>query len=69
MWSVDDDAAAALMDEFFSRVGPDARRGTPVAYAKAMREARLKVKSDPKWAAPFYWAPFVLIGPPPAAGR
>ena len=30
--------------------------------AEAMRRAQLAVKNDPRYAHPFYWAPFVLVG-------
>jgi CHAT domain-containing protein len=35
-----------------------------LSYAKALHDARVKVRSQPQWASPYYWAPFVLIGPP-----
>jgi CHAT domain-containing protein len=35
-----------------------------VAYAQALHDARMHVRSQPQWSSPYYWAPFVLIGPP-----
>ncbi len=35
-----------------------------IAYAAALHEAQLKVRSQSQWSSPYYWAPFVLIGPP-----
>ncbi|RMF62633.1 MAG: CHAT domain-containing protein [Calditrichaeota bacterium] len=31
-------------------------------YARALRDAKLAVRSKKQWADPFYWAPFVLVG-------
>ncbi|MBN9519092.1 CHAT domain-containing protein [bacterium] len=61
-WSVDDRATAELMGAFFAGVNPT---GTaPAAPADALRAARLTVRNRPGWEAPFYWAPFVYVGPP-----
>ena len=61
-WSVDDRATAELMGEFFKAVRPS--DPSPASHADAMKTARLKVRSRPGWEAPFYWAPFVFVGPP-----
>ncbi len=61
-WSVDDDATAALMEEFFKAL--TAERGDHARYARALYEARRNIRQQAKWATPFYWAPFVLLGPP-----
>ncbi len=61
-WSVDDRATAELMGAFFGAVR--APGGKPVAYPDALRAARLAVKGKPGWEAPFFWAPFVYLGPP-----
>jgi CHAT domain-containing protein len=61
-WSVDDRATAELMAAFFGAVRPAAGKGVP--HPEAMKRARLAVKSKPGWEAPFYWAPFVYLGPP-----
>ena len=37
---------------------------TLVYYAQALHDARVNVRSQPQWSSPYYWAPFVLIGPP-----
>jgi CHAT domain-containing protein/tetratricopeptide (TPR) repeat protein len=62
-WSVDDESTAVLMAAFFKGVTAEARGGGLVRFARALQEARLKVRNTPRWSAPFYWAPFVLIGP------
>jgi CHAT domain-containing protein/tetratricopeptide (TPR) repeat protein len=61
-WSVDDESTATLMEAFFAEVTAAARHGEVVAYAQALQKARRKVRETPKWSAPFFWAPFVLVG-------
>ncbi|MDT5293139.1 MAG: hypothetical protein QOJ76_19 [Acidobacteriota bacterium] len=58
LWSVADKSTADLMADFY-RNYLGASAGTPVA---AMRDARLKMLAGKKFSAPFYWAPFVLVG-------
>src|SRR5262249_39577488 len=60
-WRVDDRSAAALMGAFFERLAAASRDG-PVSFARALQHARQQVRSQPEWASPFHWAPFVLIG-------
>jgi CHAT domain-containing protein/tetratricopeptide (TPR) repeat protein len=61
-WSVDDEATAALMEAFFKEVTAAAGHGEAVDYATALNRARLAVRERAGWSAPFYWAPFVLLG-------
>jgi CHAT domain-containing protein len=57
LWSVADKPTAELMTDFYQRLlGP-----TP-SPSGAMREAQLGMISGKKYSAPFYWAPFVLVG-------
>ncbi|MGL4420878.1 MAG: CHAT domain-containing protein, partial [Gemmataceae bacterium] len=60
-WSVDDKATAELMGEFFQQRPP--RDGAPVPTAVALKAARMKIRNSPGWSSPFYWAPFVYLGP------
>ena len=62
-WSVDDRSTAVLMEAFFAVVTDAVKRNQPVDYAAALQKARKKVRQTPEWSAPYYWAPFVLIGP------
>jgi CHAT domain-containing protein len=58
LWSVADKSTAELMTDFYKRyLGP-----SPVPASSAMREAQLAMISGKKYSAPFYWAPFVLVG-------
>lgn len=62
-WSVDDESTGALMEAYFDELTAATRRGDRLAYAEALRKARLKVRNTAKWETPYHWAPFVLIGP------
>jgi len=62
LWSVADKSTAELMTDFYKRllgspVGPPA-----VSPSAAMRDAQLAMIAGKKYSAPFYWAPFVLVG-------
>jgi len=58
LWSVADKSTAELMTEFYKRL-----LASDTASASAsMREAQLAMISGKKYSAPFYWAPFVLVG-------
>ncbi|PYS99971.1 MAG: hypothetical protein DMF65_09075 [Acidobacteria bacterium] len=58
LWSVADKSTADLMADFYRNVlGKQA--ATPSA---AMRTARLDMIAGKRYSAPFYWAPFVLVG-------
>ncbi|HVS10717.1 MAG TPA: CHAT domain-containing tetratricopeptide repeat protein, partial [Planctomycetota bacterium] len=56
LWSVADEASADLMAELYEGLAD----GLP--KAEALRRARLAVRADPRFAHPYYWAPFVLLG-------
>src|SRR5688572_19350348 len=58
LWSVADKSTAELMTDFYKRflaAGSPSRSG-------ALRDAQLAMISGRKYSAPFYWAPFVLVG-------
>ena len=59
LWSVADKSTAELMTDFYKRL---LSQDKPAAPAGAMREAQLAMISGKKYSAPFYWAPFVLVG-------
>ncbi len=55
LWSVDDQATAELMAEFYRGL---LERGEHSALA--LRSAQLKMRASERWNAPYYWAGFVL---------
>jgi CHAT domain-containing protein len=57
LWSVRDEATAELMKRFYRNllIG----KSSPAA---ALREAQISMSREPRWAAPYYWAGFVLQG-------
>ena len=57
LWNVDDRATAELMKRFYEGLLNRAE-----APAAALREAQLAMVRDGRWAAPYYWAGFVLQG-------
>ena len=57
LWQVDDQATAALMTRFYGHM---LRQGA--RPAAALRAAQLELAADPRWAAPYFWAGFVLHG-------
>jgi CHAT domain-containing protein len=62
-WDVDDESTAELMGAFAAAIGQSLRSGEAPNYAIALAEARKYVRGQPKWSSPYYWAPFVLMGP------
>src|SRR5215831_2169577 len=58
LWSVADKSTADLMTDFYKRL----LGSTPQSPGAAMRDAQLAMINGKKYSAPFYWAPFVLVG-------
>ena len=58
LWSVADKSTADLMTDFYQRL-LSASAGTT---SGSLRGAQLAMISGKKYSAPFYWAPFVLVG-------
>ena len=59
LWAVDDEATAVLMQAFYRN------RAAGMGDAEALAAAQRAVREDaahPEWAAPYYWAAFVLVG-------
>lgn len=63
-WLVDDEAAASLVSIFASSVAKQQSAGQHVDYAAALHLAKRRIRNDAKWQSPYYWATFVLLGPP-----
>jgi CHAT domain-containing protein len=57
LWNVSDEATAELMKRFYRAMLVDGLR--PGA---ALRAAQVGLSREPRWAAPYYWAGFVLQG-------
>lgn len=56
LWSVADDSTKELMVAFYTELANGKSK------AAALQSAELKLLHDPKFARPFCWAPFVLMG-------
>ena len=56
LWSVSDDSTKDLMVAFYQNLAKGQTK------AAALRAAELQVMHDPKYAHPYYWAPFILMG-------
>jgi len=58
LWSVSDNSTALLMTDFYKRMFT----GQGMAPGAAMQAAQQSMIAGKKYSAPFYWAPFVLVG-------
>ena len=58
LWSVADKSTAELMTDFYRRL----LSTSDASSSSALREAQLAMITGKKYSAPFYWAPFVLVG-------
>jgi CHAT domain-containing protein len=56
LWSVNDEATRVTMMAFYKEIAAGQSK------AEAMRRAQLAVMRDPRFAHPYYWAPFVVLG-------
>ncbi|HEU5132733.1 MAG TPA: CHAT domain-containing protein, partial [Pyrinomonadaceae bacterium] len=59
LWSVADKSTADLMTDFYKRL---LTTGEGTTSSSALRGAQLAMISGKRYSAPFYWAPFVLVG-------
>ena len=60
MWSVNDEASATLMKEFYKQLVKAKETGK--SKAEALRLAQLAVLKNKDYKAPYYWAAYVLLG-------
>ena len=58
LWSVADKSTAALMPDFYRRLLAAGGTGAPAA----MRAAQQQMIAGRRYSAPFYWAPFIIVG-------
>jgi CHAT domain-containing protein/Tfp pilus assembly protein PilF len=57
LWSVSDLSTATLMGEFYRNLIKE-----KLSKTDALRKAQLNMLGNEKFAHPFYWAPFVIVG-------
>ncbi len=55
LWSVSDASTADLMTSFY-------RSSTGNTYSMPMQKSKLELIASNRYAEPYYWAPFILIG-------
>ena len=60
LWQVDDESTAELMARFYQTL----TESPSLSKAEALRHAQLQLweNDDSDWKAPFYWAPYTLLG-------
>jgi CHAT domain-containing protein len=56
LWSVNDVSTLDTMKNFYKELAAGQPKG------EALRRAQLATMSDPRFAHPYYWAPFVILG-------
>ena len=61
--SVSNASTAELIASFFEVIAADLAMTDQLGSAASMHAAKLKIRNDPRWQAPYSWAPFVLLGP------
>ncbi|MEO7990935.1 MAG: CHAT domain-containing protein [Chryseolinea sp.] len=57
-WSVADESTSELMQDFYTNMLNTSAHD----YSENLRQAKIKLIKEAKYAAPYYWAPFILIG-------
>jgi CHAT domain-containing protein len=62
LWAVSDASTAELVGDFFARLAAAESAGQRPEYARALRDAKLRLRRAPGTASPFHWAAFVLSG-------
>ena len=58
LWSVADKSTAELMPAFYQRLLAEQAASAPAA----LRAAQLQMIAAKRYSAPYYWAPFVIVG-------
>ncbi|HEY9049690.1 MAG TPA: CHAT domain-containing tetratricopeptide repeat protein [Ohtaekwangia sp.] len=57
-WSVADESTSELMKDFYRKMLED----KAVNFSTSLRKAKQDLITQEEYAAPYYWAPFILIG-------
>ena len=60
LWAVADNSTKELMVKFYTNMLSNNKRTN--RFSSALRKAKLKLIKDGKYAHPFFWSPFILIG-------
>lgn len=64
-WQVQDISTAELIGAFFRSIATSEKNDNTIDFALALRDAKLKLRRDKnrrQWAAPYFWAPFIITG-------
>lgn len=59
LWQVADESTAQLMIEFYRQ---HLHHSGNSFFADDLRQAKLSLINDDQYSAPYYWAPFILVG-------
>ncbi len=64
LWQVSDQSTSDLMISFYKNLlnEKSSTLSNSVRFAPLLQQAKLKMISEVKFAHPFYWSPFILIG-------
>jgi CHAT domain-containing protein len=64
LWPVSDESTSDLMIDFYKNLLSEksARLSNSVRFAPLLQQAKLKMISEEKFARPYFWSPFILIG-------
>ncbi len=60
LWKVADNSTSDLMIDFYKNLLNEEQEKQE--FSKALQQAKLKMIDEGKYAHPFYWSPFILIG-------
>ncbi|MGE0100760.1 MAG: CHAT domain-containing protein [Blastocatellales bacterium] len=59
LWAINDRATADLMGNFYREL---LRGNQSMSASAALRSAQLRLRRNPRWRAPYFWAPFTIQG-------
>jgi CHAT domain-containing protein/Tfp pilus assembly protein PilF len=60
LWKVADESTSGLMIDFYKNLLKEEQEKQE--FSHALQQAKLKMIDEGKYAHPFYWSPFILIG-------
>ena len=58
LWQVSDESTSQLMVDFYKNIFLNDKEG----FSENLTKSKLKLINEGKFAHPFFWSPFVLIG-------